>query len=107
MTAVAALRVTDDDDVFDAASYNLPIPEVDGRKATHLRLTLSGCADLDRTSTDDLALLEAARLGSQIRLIVVGEFSGKSFKLNRKRESDELSFVCSVRVLSIEAGEAA
>jgi hypothetical protein len=53
-------------------------------------------------------LLEAARLGEPVRLIVVGEFSGKGFRLNRNSDGEgELSYTCTVKVLDIEAGEAA
>jgi hypothetical protein len=59
-------------------------------------------------SEDDLALLEAARLGREIRLIVVGEVGAKGFNLNRKADGEgELSYVCTVKVRSVEAGEIA
>ena len=40
---------------------------------------VSGAGALDRTSIDDVELLEAARLGREVRLIVVGEVSGKAY----------------------------
>ena len=97
-----------DDIVFDASTYDLPIPKIDGRKATNLDIRFTGSGSLDRTSEDDLALLEAARLGREIRLIVVGEIGAKSFRLNRKADdAEELSYTCTVKVLSVEAGEIA
>jgi hypothetical protein len=75
--AIASIEL--DDSVFDVASYALPIPTLDGHKAVQLEVRLSGSGPLDRTSTDDLALLEPARLGNQVRLIVVAESLGKSF----------------------------
>lgn len=110
MSALATREaaVEDDDSVFDASSYDLPIPAVDGYKAAKLELRFSGSGNLDRTSEDDLALLEAARLGEPVRLIVVGEFIGKGFRLNRKSDGEgELCYSCTVRVAGVEAGEAA
>ncbi len=40
-----------------------------------------------------------------MRLIVVGEVSTKSFRLNREPDSsNELSFSCTVKVISVELG---
>lgn len=98
-----------DDETFSADAYiNRPVPKMDGRRATNLDLRFSGSGTLNRTSDDDLALLEAARLGCEIRLIVIGEVSGKGFRLNRKADDEEeLSYTCTVKVLSVEAGEIA
>ena len=95
-----------DDAVFDAASYDLPIPTLDDRKATKLDIRFSGSGSLDRTSEDDLALLEAMRIGAPVRLIVTGEISGKAFKLGTGDDA-EFSYSCIVRVASVEAGEIA
>jgi hypothetical protein len=76
---MALATETKSEAVYDLASYQLPIPEADGYKAAKLELRFAGSGQLDRTSIDDLALLEAARLGEPVRLIVVGEFVGKGF----------------------------
>jgi hypothetical protein len=55
------MAVVVDDSVFDAESYKLNIPMLDDRKATKLDIRFSGSGSLDRTSEDDLALLEAMR----------------------------------------------
>ena len=70
-----------DDAVFDVSSYDLNIPSLDNRKATKLDVRFSGSGTLDRTSEDDLALLEAMRIGSPVRLIITGQISGKAFRL--------------------------
>ncbi len=76
--------------------------------ATSLELRFSGAGLLDRTSADDLQLLEAARLGEPIRLIVLGEVGAKGFRLRRKLDDEaEVSYACIVRVLSVEAAELA
>jgi hypothetical protein len=54
MTAVAVTPIDMDDSVFDAASYDLPIPSTEGRKAQKLSVRFTGSCDLDRTSEDDL-----------------------------------------------------
>ena len=100
------MTATADDLVFSAASYNLPIPKIDDRKATQLDIRFSGKGSLDRTSDDDLALLEAMRIGAPVRLIVTGTISGKAFRLEGT-DDNELGFAATVRVASVEAGELA
>jgi hypothetical protein len=95
-----------DDAVFDAASYDLNIPTLDGHRAVKLNIRFSGAGSLDRTSENDLALLEAARLGREVRLIVTGTIATKTYALGTG-DDEELSFACTVRVASVEAGEAA
>jgi hypothetical protein len=95
-----------DDAVFDISSYDLNIPKIDERKATNLAIRFSGSGDLDRTSEDDLALLEAMRIGAPVRLIVTGTISGKAYRLAGK-DNEGLGFSATVRVASVEAGEIA
>lgn len=103
-----AITAEPDEATFSRESYRLPVPTLDGHRAVSLELRFSGAGKLDRTSSDDLALLEAARLGEPIRLIVVGEVGSKGFKLSRQPDgSGELGYACTVRVLSVEAGETA
>jgi len=104
--ATAPAPLEDDDSIFSADADNLPITKLDGRRATKLDVRFSGSGLLDRTSEDDLALLEAMRLGAPVRLIVVGQIAGKSFRL-RTGDEEELSYSCTVRVESVEAGELA
>jgi hypothetical protein len=106
MTAPSPVIVEDDDSIFDAANFVLPIPKIDDRKATKLDIRFSGSGSRHRTSSDDLALLEAMRMGSEVRLIVTGTISGKGFRLSGD-DDDGLSYSCTVRVESVEAGEIA
>jgi hypothetical protein len=64
MTATALTPIDLDDAVFDVSAYDLNIPKIDDRKATQLDIRFSGSGSLDRTSEDDLALLEAMRIGA-------------------------------------------
>jgi len=102
MTALAEL----DDEVFSADAYALPVPKIDEHRATKLNIRFSGSGILDRTSEDDLALLEAMRLGREVRLIVTGSIAGKSYRLS-SGDAPELEYSCTVRVESVEAGELA
>lgn len=96
---------------FSPESYRdhaAAVPSMDGFKAAKLELRFGGSGFLDRTSGDDIALLEAARLGEEVLLLVRGEFVGKGFRLNRKSNGEgEMSYACTVRIISVEAGEAA
>jgi hypothetical protein len=70
-----------------------------------LPLRFSGMGQLDRSSEDDLALLEAARLGAEVVLIVRGKVNQKSFRLADRDE--ELGFTATLKVTSVEAAELA
>jgi hypothetical protein len=84
------------------------VPALDGYRATNLKLRFSGAATLDQTSKDDLDILAAARLGREVRLIVVAEGSSKGFALARKpHDDDDLSFTLTLKVVSVEAAEIA
>jgi hypothetical protein len=100
------MGVAVDDEIFSAEAYNLPIPSLDDRKATKLDIRFAGSGSLDRTSEDDLALLEAMRIGAPVRLIVAGTISGKAFKLGTGDDA-EFAYACTVRVATVEAGELA
>jgi hypothetical protein len=91
MTAVA----TEPD--FSAESYRRhanAIPSMDGHRATTLNIRFSGRGVLDRTSEDDLALLEAMRLGREVRLIVTGTISGKRLSSARPARSSPTPARC-------------
>jgi hypothetical protein len=100
------MAVDIDDAVFSAEAYDLNIPALDDRRATQLAIRFSGSGPLDRTSEDDLALLEAMRIGAPVRLIVTGTISGKAFRLGGTSD-EELGFAATVRVSSVEAAEIA
>lgn len=106
MSQVATPAISDEDDIFSASAYALNIPELDGRKATNLDIRFSGAGQFDRTSSDDLALLEAARIGKEVRFIVVGKVSAKAFRLSGTTD-ENLAYSCTVRVSSVEAAEIA
>ena len=89
---------------FSPESYKRNLPTLDGHKASDLSLRFTGNAKLDATSSGDVAILQAARLGREIRLIVTGTVSSKSFALDTSGE--ELAYSFAVRVQSVEAGGA-
>jgi hypothetical protein len=100
------VTATLDETAFTAADYDLNVLAYDGRKATELDIRFSGSGKLDSTSEDDLALLEAARLGAPVRLIVTGTVNAHSFQLTGT-DGDELAFAVTVKVDYVEAGELA
>jgi hypothetical protein len=100
---VAQLDEALSDETFSADAYKLEIPSLDGHAARNLSLRFQGKAKLDGTSADDVTLLRAARLGRQVRLIVTGTVSTKTFALNASGEELAYSFVVSVQ--DVEAGE--
>ncbi|MBA2742356.1 MAG: hypothetical protein H0U46_10135 [Actinobacteria bacterium] len=95
------------EDVFDASSYALPIPETDGYKAKTITLRFVGVVNLDRTNTDDLEFVEALRLGAPVRVIVNGSVSGKGFTHRNGADGEEVGYYASLRVGEVEIGEAA
>jgi hypothetical protein len=94
-----------DEIVFAPESYRLEIPTLDGYRAANCALRFSGTGKLDRTSADDVELMRAARLGHEVRLIVVGTVATKSFSLPKDGAELEYSFV--VRITAVEAAETA
>ena len=94
-------------EAFSPESYRLDVPTLDGHKAARCQLRFSGAGELDRTSADDVALMQAARLGEEVRLIVVGKVSTKSFTLKDKKDGESLQFTFSVQVSRVEAAETA
>lgn len=91
----------DEEAVFAPESYRLEVPTLDGHKAARCALRFSGSSALDRTSADDTELMRAARLGHEVRLIVVGNVSTKSFSL----KGEELAYSFTVQVTAVEAAE--
>jgi hypothetical protein len=71
-----------EEQIFDASSYELPIPSLDGHKADRLAVTFTGGVDLDRTSEEDLDFVGGLRLGQQITLTVTATVTKKGFTLN-------------------------
>ncbi len=99
MSQVATPTIELADDVFDASSYDLPIPAQDGYKAEKITIRFVGVCDLDRTNEDDLEFVAALRLGKPVRLIVSGSVSGKGFTHQVKSDDEEtVGYYCSVRI---------
>lgn len=72
--------------IFDASSYDLPIPRLDGHKADRLSISFSGGVDLDRTSEEDLELIEGLTLGGQVELRITATVTKKGFTFNAGRD---------------------
>jgi hypothetical protein len=97
-----------DDVVFDAAMYDLPIPETDGYKPKNITIRFVGVVNLDRTNEEHLAFVESLRLGIPVRVIVTGSVSGKGFTHRVNSEGDEeVGYYASLRIADVELGEPA
>lgn len=80
------MSTTTQEQAFDAAAYELPIPRLDGHKADKLTLAFSGSIELDRTSEDDLELIESMRLGRDVTLQVTATVARKGFTLSAGKD---------------------
>ena len=103
--ASVATAIEPDEVTFSFESYQLEVPSIDGYHAAKCSLRFSGSGSLDRTSADDVELMKAARMGSEVRLIVVGTVATKSFAL--PKDGEEIAYAFVVRIESGEALEAA
>ena len=83
------------------------VPGLDGLAANRLELRLSGTAVLRAGIEDDVALLEAARLGEPLRLIVSGYVGAKGFTLRRGTSGHTLTYAAALKVATVEAAELA
>lgn len=90
---------------FDAGVYDLPIPRLDGHKADKLTLSFSGSVELDRTSEDDLGLIDSLMLGRDCELHLVATVTRKGFTLQvGKDDSPETTgYGVGFKIHSIEA----
>jgi hypothetical protein len=75
-----------DDAIFDAQKYDLPIPRLDGHKADNLSIAFSGGVSLDRTSEEDLDLVEMLTLGQEINLRITATVTKKGFTFAAGKE---------------------
>jgi hypothetical protein len=100
-----ATAIEPDEVTFAPESYWLEVPTIDGFRAAKCSLRFGGSGSLDRTSSEDVELMKAARMGSEVRLIVVGTVATKSYSLPRNEEEIAYAFV--VRIESVEALEPA
>ncbi len=109
MSQVATPPIEVADDIFNASSYDLPIPATEGRKAQRISVRFTGSCELDRTSEDDLVFLRAMRLGVPVRLVITGLPVGKGFSLKVAQDAtdEELAYHSAVRVTAVELGELA
>ena len=94
----------DQEQAFDAAVYDLPIPKLDGHKADKLVISFSGQVELDRTSAEDLELVEGLMLGRDVEMQVTATVSKKGFTLSAGKDEapDTTGYGVGLRVHSLE-----
>ena len=90
--------------IFDASGYDLPIPRLDGHKADRLSIAFSGGVDLDRTSEEDLSMVDSLTLGREIELRVTAIVMKKGFTLSagKDEEPEKTGYGIGLKVQSIE-----
>lgn len=86
-----------DQDLFPGSAYDLPIPKLDGHKADKLVIALGGTIELDRTSSEDLDLIAALDLGTDIELAIVAAVAGKGFALKASEGDETTTYRISLR----------
>jgi hypothetical protein len=95
--------VVDDDAIFDASSYDLPIPKLDGHKADRLTLSFGGSIELDWRDEENLELIERLHLGEDVGLHVTTTVAGKGFSHTAKAEDGEsVGYQIRLRVHSLK-----
>ena len=101
------MTVVDEEAIFDASSYELPIPRLDGHKADNLTVSFSGGVSLDRTSEEDLELVDSLTLGKQVTLSVTAVVTKKGFTLNPGRDEnpETTGWGVGLRVQSLEVAD--
>ena len=93
-----------EDVIFDASGYDLPIPRLDGHKADRLSVAFSGGVDLDRTSEQDLELVDGLTLGRAVELRVTAIVTKKGFTLSAGKddEPERTGYGVGLKVTSLE-----
>jgi hypothetical protein len=95
--------VIDEEAIFDAKAYDLPIPKLDGHKADKLVLAFGGTVELDRTLEDDLAMIEKLHLGEDVEFQITATVAGKGFSHATKGEDGEtVGYQVRLRVHSVQ-----
>ena len=98
------MTVVDETAIFDATSYDLPIPSQDGHKADRLSIAFSGGVDLDRTSEEDLALVDSLVLGAEVELRITATVTKKGFTFAAGKDDgpEQTGFGVGLKVHSLE-----
>jgi hypothetical protein len=93
--------------LFDPEPYTLPVPRADGMAADAISIAFSGSVELDPHDEDDLALIEALRLDSDVTLKVEVAVAGKAMKIKRSEDETVATHViaCRVHTLYRDAAE--
>lgn len=82
------------------------IPAMDGKRAQKLVVRFVGVVNLNRTNAEHLDFIEALELGEPVRVLAIGQTSGKGFNARRtKDDEEEVEFYCSLRIGDVELGE--
>ena len=86
--------------IFDASSYDLPIPRIDGIRAKRLSVSFGGT--LDRTNADDLEELGKLEMLEEVTLTVRAIVTGKSFSGKSQEGEPDVGYQVRLNVLGFE-----
>ena len=81
------------------------LPALDGLRAAEVSLAFSGVTRLDHLDERDITLMQAARLGRPVRLLVSGSIVAKRYAV--ETSSEGLKYTFTVKVDAVEDAEAA
>jgi len=90
-----------DEAIFDASTYDLPIPRIDGIRASKLTVSFGGT--LDRTSEDDLEALGKLEMLEEVTLTVRAVVTGKGFNGRGSDDGPVVGYQVRLQVLGFEA----
>ena len=95
------MTALDQGQAFDTAAFELPIPRLDGQRADRVILSFGGSLELDRTSEEDLALIDSMLLGRDVKLTISANVAGKGFSCQVRDDGDTTGYRVQLRVHSI------
>jgi hypothetical protein len=75
--------------IFDAAPFTIPVPTLDGHRADVLKLTFGGGVEIDKMLSDDLERFKALSFGDELTLNIEVVVSKVNWTLARKADGGE------------------
>ena len=94
------MTVVEEEAIFDATSYDLPIPKIDGIRAKRLTVSFGGA--LDRTNQEDLEVLGQLEMLQEVTLTVRALVIGKGFAGRPGEDGPNVGYGVRLRVEGFE-----
>ncbi len=95
------------DEIFDASRYDLPIPkDPRGRKADKMTIGIGGSLEFDRTSEEDLDLINGLRDGSVTEVVLRASVAGETWTYAEDEDGNvEPRYQVRLKVYEAEAAD--